>query len=165
MDNREEIEKELSELAPKLSAMAKENPFRVPDYYFQGLPGKVLEKIKSQPVPWTDKLEMWLNSAFMRIFRPRYSVPVSAILLALLIGINFFKTKNSRDDSISRQLASISSEEINDFIIENFDADELEAFEGLPEPVLIIPQDITDEELQNYLDNISDNQTPEEEFL
>ncbi len=165
MDNREEIKKELSELAPKLGSVEKGNPFSVPDYYFQGLPDNVLKSVNAQPLPWIDKLESWLNTAFALIFRPRYAIPASAFLLGLIVAINFNKGASDNHAEITRQLAAVSDDDMSDYIVENFDEDDWTALTVSAQQELIIPKDIPSEELENYFNNNFDNQTLEEEIL
>jgi len=163
MDIKEEIKTELGELAPKLSRMERQNPFRLPEYYFQRLPDNMLEMIKAQPVTWTEKLEIWLNYFFALIFHPRYAISASAFLLALIVGIGFLKSGKNNDAEISRQLSELPANEIKDYVLENIDDDELAALSGIFND--FIPEDIATEELENYFQNNSENQSLEEEIL
>lgn len=164
MENKEEIKKELEELAPRLGKIEKKNPFSVPAYYFQGMPDRVLESAKAQPASWMDRLESQLNDVFAMIFRPRYAIPATTSLLTLIVAINFFKANNSSQFDIAQPLAEISTEEISEFAMENFDEFDLAA--GLPDHVNgLIPTGITSDELKDYLQNNSDNQTLEEDIL
>lgn len=166
MNNKEDIKREISELAPRLGMIEKKNPFKSPDYYFQGLPDKILQRAKEQPVSWTDKLETWLNDTFEVIFRPRYAIPASAFLLTLIVAVNFFKTQEQAQSDITLPLAEISTEEINAFAMENFDEVDLMTISGSKDGVNgLIPSDITTDDLKDYLQNNSDNQTLEEDIL
>lgn len=50
METREEILKELKEIAPKLSAIEKRNNYSVPENYFAGFSASILELVKPQTV-------------------------------------------------------------------------------------------------------------------
>ena len=168
MDNKEEIKKELREISPALEKMEKQNPFRVPDYYFQSLPDKMLEKVRgtATPVLWMDKLETALNNFFSTIFSPRYAIPGAVLLIVLVVGINFLKNVNDVPLDDARLLAEIPSEEISAYAIENFDDADLIAFIGSPDngdDILLM--DIPKDELEDFFKNDSDNQIPEEDFL
>jgi hypothetical protein len=147
--------------------LEKKNPFKVPDYYFQSLPDKVVANVKgaAQSAPWIARLENRLNHAFALLFRPRYAIPVSALLLLLIVGVNFFNSKVEAPPGAA-PLSEISSEEMREFLIENADDNDLIAL-GTPGEKLngFIPDEISSEELEDYLNNSSDNQMLEEEIL
>lgn len=166
MDSKEEIRKELSELAPRLEKVEKKNPFRVPDYYFQALPDKIMERVKGMPLPWADRLELWLNEAFSTVFRPRYAIPVSAFLLSLAAGVSFFKSKTDVHADAMPMLSQVPSDELQQFLIENADEGDLIAL-GTParQRSGFIPDEVSRKELEDYINNNSDNQTIEEEIL
>lgn len=171
MDNKDDIRKELDELAPRLSRLKKENPFQVPEYYFQGLPDKVLERVKNEPQSWTERLENGLNRTFALIFRPRYALTFATCLVVLAVSVGFLKNRQTAVTPAAPRLSQIPTEAIDSYILTNFDDYELVAFNGngidlsstVPQPM--IPADISDEELNDYLHNAIDNQTLEEEFL
>ena len=91
-------------------------------------------------------------------------IPASAFLLTLVVGINFFKSANYTVD-VTQQLSGVSDEEIDEYLVENFDDDDLMAVGNVSEQEhSIIPTEIPNEDLEDYLNN-SDNQTLEEEIL
>lgn len=167
MENKDDIQKELNELAPKLGRMEKKNPFHVPDYYFQSMPDKLLARAKKEPQPWTERLENSLNRIFSRIFQPRYAVTFATCLVLLAVSVGFLKKKESVN--VAPQLSQIPTEEINAYILADLDEYEIIGLntttEISNETELVIPENISDEELNDYLDDNIDNQTLEEEFL
>lgn len=166
MENKDDIQKELNEFAPKLARMEKKNPFSVPDYYFQSVPDKLLARAKNEPQAWTERLENSLNNIFSRIFQPRYAVTFATFLVLLAVSIGFLKKKESAN--VAPQLSQIPTEEIDSYILSDFDDYELVALNGTDEVTgkeNFIPENISDEELNNYLNDNIDNQTLEEEFL
>lgn len=166
MKNRDDIRKELQEIAPKLSQLGKKNPFTVPDFYFQSLPEKLLQRVRNEPLPWTERWEAVLNQFFLRIFQPRYALTFATCLVALAVSIGFLKNREVQYPSA--QLSEISTEEIDAYILSDFDDYELVALNGMADimnTAEIIPKNITEQELNEYLNDNIDNQTIEEEYL
>ena len=165
MDNKEAIRKELSELSSGLEKIEKKNPFKVPDFYFQAFPDTVIDRIRRETTAsWVNQLEGWLNHAFSLIFRPRYAIPVTVFLLSLVVVIKYY----NQDDAvgITSPLSEVSSDEIDDYILENFDDDDLIALGGFTGQMNgFIPDEVSDEELESFLEDNTDNQTLEEEIL
>lgn len=172
MEHQDDIRKELDELAPRLSRLKKENPFQVPDYYFQGLPDKVLERVKNEPQPWTERMENGLNRIFALIFQPRYALTFATCLVVLAVSIGFLKNRETAVTPAAPQLSQISTEAIDAYILNDFDDYELVAFNGVNSINLfpagekhLIPAGISDDDLNDYLNDNIDNQTLEEEYL
>ena len=74
----------LQELAPGLSEIKKENPFKVPDGYFDGLPMKIQEKV-SQP----NTVSIW-EQLIMVIRQPKYSVSFVFAIVAIIVALIVF---------------------------------------------------------------------------
>jgi len=111
-------------------------------------------------------LENTLNNIFSLIFQPRYAVTFATCLVLLAVSIGFFKKKESINTP--PELSEISTEEIDSYILSDFDEYELVALNGgteIDNRSEIIPENISDEDLNNYLNDNIDNQTLEEEFL
>lgn len=164
MDKNKEIEQELNELAPKLGGLERKNPFKTPDYYFQSLPEKVLERVKQNPT-WTNRLEQFLNIFFTQIFRPRVAIPFAVCLVMVAVGIGFLKNGNQSSLDFTRQLSQVSTDEISDYLVDNFDDDDIDVITVSAKEDFRITKDILSEELDNYFNNNIDNQTLEEDLL
>lgn len=164
MDIRKEIEQELNDIAPKLGAIEKKNPFKAPDYYFQSLPDKVLERIKQNP-SWTMRLERLLENFFSTIFQPRYAIPFAVCLAVLGATVGLLKNETQPVSDFHRQLSQISTGEISDYLLENAGEDELITLTASATEDLRITHGITSEELDSFLDSDINNQTIEEDFL
>lgn len=165
MENKENIKKELEELAPIFARMEKKNPFSVPDSYFQNLPGKLLERVKQEPQPLPERMEQMLNSFFNRLFQPRYAIPFAACLVLLPVSIGLLKQKNQTAAPLL--LSDIPTAEIDAYILADIDEYDMVALNDVvpAQTTAIIPQNISEEELNNFLEDNIDNQTLEEEFL
>ncbi len=167
MDNREEIKKELNEQAPHIAGMETKNPFSVPHNYFQGLPDKTLQRIRANHKEvWTEKLESWLNELFSTIFQPRYAIPAAMCFILLAIGVTLKDSLYKSPIDISAQLSEISTSEIDEYVLNNIDEYDLTAYNGAQlSDDFVIPEGITNEDLNNFLLNNSDIQNLEEELL
>lgn len=166
MEHKDDIRKELSELAPRFGSMEKKNPFSVPDFYFQSLPDRLLTRVKNEPQPWTERFETFLNRLFNRIFQPRYALTFATCLVLLAVSVGVLKQRNQPE--AAPQLSEISTEAIDEYILTDFDDYELAVLNGAAVPEnadAFIPQNISNEELINYVNDNIDNQTIEEEFL
>jgi len=97
---------ELREFAPTLSKIEKQNPFQVPERYFDTLPTIIQERcIKDKRA----SLSEWLQ----HILSPRILAPISAAIVLIIIGINFFissPTPLEKDALLS--LEQLSAEDI-----------------------------------------------------
>ncbi len=74
-------------IAPVLFSIKKENPFQVPDNYFESLPSIIQERcIASQPVrkPW-----------YTFLLKPKISLSLGFALVLLVAGINFTNLNNT----------------------------------------------------------------------
>lgn len=74
----------LEELAPGLSKIKKENPFRVPDGYFDKLPMIIQEKITK-----TKSVSIW-EQFFLLLKQPKYSVSLAVATMAIVIALFVF---------------------------------------------------------------------------
>lgn len=82
------IKKELREIAPQLEKLSKENPFSVPENYFDAFPSEVQEKILKSRRKQT-------NPGFYGVPRLAF-IGVTALLL--LVAGYFFLLKESSQD-------------------------------------------------------------------
>ena len=107
---------ELKEQAPSLSGMKKENPFAVPDNYFDSLAENTMQKIQSIPdlermqkenpfhVPegyfdslpsdiqqriYENKKAGFFREWFSTFFQPRYSLAYATIIILVIFGIKY----------------------------------------------------------------------------
>jgi hypothetical protein len=131
----------------KLEDISKENIFRVPDGYFEKLPGVIQARV-AKPEP-----KNWFAPAF------RFAMPVVALVLALAIWFT-----SQQGNSMEEQLNEIQTEELMayleesdlsaDVLTEEIDWSENDLYE-LEETVLssLEPIDITIEELSAEPDN------------
>jgi len=167
MNNQNEIRIELQEIAPKFSSLEKKNTQRAPENYFNEFPDRMLNIVKEQPTTetWIEKLEKTANSIFSLIFQPKYAIPVSFSVLLLIVLLNLFNS-NNQASYLMTHIQEVSDEELEEYLVENFDAIDLVAF-GTIDAIQgeLLDKSITDEELNNYLLQNFDEQIITEEIL
>jgi hypothetical protein len=117
---KNKIKSELKEIAPKLAAIEKADPFRVDEQYFDKLPVEVLLKIQEVEHP-----DQWKKSLGF-ILKPKFAFPALAGAALILIAFFIFNRPNS---VIGLPLADYSLEDV---LAENPDI-----FEDIDETVLI----------------------------
>ncbi|GIV34739.1 MAG: hypothetical protein KatS3mg031_2274 [Chitinophagales bacterium] len=168
MDNREEIKKELRELAPRLAQIRHSNPFSVPEGYFHTLPEQTLKKIKAHQLsqPWTEKLEIGLSNLFSLIFQPRYAVPVAVALLLIVAGINLKHISDSAQIDFAQRLAAVPTADLDAYVMEVADESDLTAYNAFSAGVSWdVADNISTDDITDYLINNSELHNIEEEFL
>lgn len=114
------INSELKEIAPKLAAIEKVNPFDVSEQYFDKLPMNILLRIEEneQPGLWGKR------SSFL--LKPKFVFP--ALAAAALILIAFF---------IFNKPGSVISIPLVDYTFEEVLAENPDIFENIDETLLI----------------------------
>lgn len=164
MSEKEKIKKELDDLSPLLSKLKQDsdNPFGVPNHYFESLQDEVLRQVSVEQVDvqvvepgpsWLDRLVEQLQW----LFQPRYAMAMATVAILIVAGIFFFRGETS---SPGLALQDLSEEDITDYIssnIEDFEVDLLvEAMGDEIDPALLPKPDLEDAELEEYLDEIID---------
>ncbi len=116
MENKEDIKKELENLAPKLNKIDVRNDFTLPENYFYSLSDQIQEKVKATG---TSKTTTFIN--LMHSKSVQFSL---AFMIFLIIGYGIFNF--GRNFYNLRTLKNtILTEE---YILENIDPDEMIEF-------------------------------------
>lgn len=125
MKNREDIfesfsedEQEFKNLAPRLFSIKKENPFQVPQDYFDSLPTIVQERCVQTRKPHVFTLWQWLSE---NLLSPQISFALSILIITLsVVSINkYFVSPNAVDSKIT-----VTHEEIaNSTYLDDLDED------------------------------------------
>ena len=123
MKEKDEIRKELEELAPGLSKIKREQPFQVPPTYFKELSEEILEKARRQPTGpvWLNSLSEWMGSL---LTPQRLAWQLAAIAVLVVAGIWIIRSNQQVDDLPN--IADLSVEEMQDYVSNNvgeFDVD------------------------------------------
>jgi hypothetical protein len=95
---------ELSNIAPKLSKIKKGNPYRIPENYFEELPGRISETIHAQ------KETEQVKHLFLKKIRPHLAVAASIVVFTV-IGYFGYKLIYSNNSNIE-----LTSGEITDYV-------------------------------------------------
>ncbi len=124
-----------------LSFISKENPFIVPEGYFESLPTKISERIELK------REEPFWVKAFQLIKKPAYAAVLSLISIIIVASIFIFHKQNTDDTSL------LSDITFNDLMNEN-----PELIENMDVSLLIEAYASADNSsVQQYLDNQIDN--------
>jgi len=164
MKKDKHIQKELQALAPALSKMKKDNPFKVPIDYFIELPQEIRKQTIEQKNPIS-----FLDLMLQLLKQHKYAVSLSMISILVLLGLFMFKQQDSSFKQLS--LDKISQQEINQFIaynIDEFDEDMILQTALVDEETDIYDlqsHDELDEYIEEYLINEIDEETLEEILL
>lgn len=175
MKEKSHIQEELEGLSPKLAQMKAEGiqPFRVPEGYFEGLPGDVLRRIRAEeglareeaPAAqpgWPERIRQALHI----LLRPRYAVGLASAAVLVAVGLYFFWPARTAEPV--QPLANLSQEEIAAFIttnIESFDIDmmvEASVISNEDVPGVDLFQSLDDKDLGRYLDQYLEDMSLEE---
>jgi hypothetical protein len=148
-------DEELESLSPLLQSLKKENPYTIPQGYFENLSVPVVEKTK---------VVSMVNRKWLR-----YAVAAMMIGLISMVGISIIK--NNTGDPIAKiekkatkEINKSSNEELNDFI-QNTSTD-VAAIEKKSDVELNdLLKDIPDEELNQFVEEIAEPQAESTESI
>lgn len=148
-EHTQEVTDELNEISPFLAAIPRQNPFTAPDGYFEGLDREVLMHIgKEQPgriVKMARRVKLFKRC-------------LAAAVIAGVISIGgVMLSKSYSDNSLDKQLAQISDQEIEDYLQSNTDAfDNEDIFTNVSledNTPSVLPDELSEDEIENYLED------------
>ena len=139
---------DFKKIAPKLSKITKESPFKVPDTYFDDFSARLREKIEAEkrvlPEP---------KNRIIQFLKPAISLAASFALIFLLV---YWPLKTSEPDKMadnSNTQNELYDEDYYSLLENNIDEYSLYAWMNEPAPT----EEISDEDLISYLStNISE---------
>jgi len=88
------LDNDIKDQAPTLFSIEKQNPFEIPDGYFDELPNIIQSKIAEKKT-----VSLWKN-AHAIIRKPQYSIAASFIILLLSVAGYFFLFNKSNDETV-----------------------------------------------------------------
>lgn len=142
----EDYIKEMQELeneAPTLFGLPKKNNFKVPEGYFDRLPGEMMEKIANEPpVGYMEQINSWLAKPQMAL-----------AALTLLIGISAILYLNdAKNINTNNQVAEIENIEM-DLLAEAYGEEEMliENLLAYNDEMNLEYDIFTDEAIEDYL--------------
>jgi len=115
MEDKNNIENELGDIAPFLSKMDKANKFDVPANYFEEFPMKMAEKIHARHA----REESWIE----KYFRPVLIPALAFVVLAFGIGLYLHYKNNERENITSAMHHNINAIKDNSSIADYVDED------------------------------------------
>ena len=158
MSEKENIQKELEELAPELSQVKKENLFEVPADYFQKLPGELMAKLQSEPqANWWDTLDNQIQLWLDKWLKPQFAMPAFASMVVLIMAAHLLIVPPGSVTEPTT-LAGISDAVLEDYVYDYSDEFDL-AVMSYPDDATILDEEekISEEILEDYIfDNIDE---------
>lgn len=112
--------KDLNKITPNLSKIKKENPFRVPDQYFEELPGAIMERMKDAKYGQQRGYRLWTS------FRPHLAIAATIIVFVI---ISYASVKLLFSDSTDQEFSSLEIAEYIEYY--SSDLDEILFYEVL----------------------------------
>lgn len=144
MNNENYMDDELKD-APLLKKMSRENPFKVPDGYFDSFPTLISEKIAS-----SHSKPGWI--IFLKnVLQPKYVVAMFVFAAALTSGIVYFNQHPAAKDQ--EMILSYDDLTNSNYIAQFDESDLIEAYNSNSETDKV---NENNSEIENYL---IDNQT------
>jgi len=127
---KEQLRKELEDIAPTLAAMTKTNPFGIPENYFSSLEYRVMQQIKKAETPKLsakDNFKVWWTNV-IALFSGRVLATAVASMIVLGISLFFLHTAlmnaGNRSSDSGLEFSGLSNEELGNYVIthsEEFD--------------------------------------------
>jgi hypothetical protein len=162
MEEHDEINKELKEIAPVLSRLPRSVSFSVDEGYFDALPTAVMNRIHSR------KKKTGFNLAWL--LQPRWAAATAMVLIALVAGSYFLLRQNSIVDQhmstaqVQKLLVEpLTTENIIDELETDDMTDAIADVKQAPAPKIHVIKHDNKKELEELiLDNLEDNSTFDE---
>jgi putative ribosome biogenesis GTPase RsgA len=148
--NTQEVTEELSELSPFLASMSRKTPFSAPDGYFEDLGREVIMRTNEDKPGRIVKM-----GRRVKLFKR--CLVAAAIAGVISVGAVML-SKSFNDNSLDRQLAQISDQEIEDYLQSNTDAfDNENIFTNVSledeDATSVLPDELSEDEIENYLED------------
>jgi hypothetical protein len=155
MNTSENMDDELKD-APLLKSISRENPFKVPDGYFDSFPTLISEKIAAQ-----NSKPGW--AIFLQnVFQPKYVVAMSVFAIVLTSGIFYF----NQHPKLSNEEILLSYDDLNNsnYIEQIDEMDLIDAYSSVSYSEAYKSGE-NNSDIENYLiDNQTDNALIENEL-
>ncbi len=151
MSDSQNLKDELKEFAPDLLRMEKKEGYEVPPRYFDRLGDEVMHRMRTEEKEAKVANPSWLttlSNAFQSLFQPRYAMAMAAAAL-LVIGVQQFGPEAGSEEA-NLTFASLTDAEYDAYLSDNILDFEDELLEELAGDVSFIPEDIGDDELDQF---------------
>jgi hypothetical protein len=158
---RNEVQQELKSIAPGLVDLKKVYSEKIPTNYFEFFPRQIFNEISSQKGNKTKKANA-LNEAINILagrlsgYKPRYALAFAGTILILVLGAIFFKPEQCND--LNCKLASLSDDEINNYLNENSYAYSEEIFESSEEGTSAVEKATINKVYKDLMKDISNEE-------
>jgi hypothetical protein len=156
MNEKENIQKELKEIAPHLPLLAPPTPFSVPDGYFEQLTTTLTEKATKDSS----------TKVFVLGSQPWKKLAAAAIITGVMAGSAFVYRESTSPDInenpegwVKKEINSVSDDKLNSFVSLTASLDSLTdngaELALQQQEISTLTKDISDLEIQNLLAEIS----------
>ena len=155
MNTSENMDDELKD-APLLKSISRENPFKVPDGYFDSFPTIISEKIAAQ-----NSKPGWIIF-LQNVFQPKYVVAMCVFAALLTSGIFYF----NQAPKLNSQEILLSYDDLNNsnYIEQIDESDLIDAYSSVSNSEVYESSE-NNADIENYLiDNQTDNTIIENEL-
>jgi len=163
---RSEVQLELDSLSPVLSSIPKTNVYTIPDNYFEELSAPVNNQAAPAKVISMGRVRKWMNYA-----------AVACVAVLLFSGGYFYLSKSYNKIevvaapvvNVEEQISVLSDEEITDYLRTNsnmsvYTNTNVDENQSRNMDVQNMLQNVSDEEIQQYLDQDQESMHVEEEI-
>ncbi len=174
-DRKQEIRDELKEISPFLYKMKeKDSPFKVPDHYFNNFSNQVLEQLKQETAESPQKKDIWnLNfivQAFQDqlalLFQSRLVIGLASVVILAVAAWILYPSGPDQTAVDNLSFASLSVEEIQNYIDDNLETFDEETFKELAHEnsnISLLPAEVVGaEEIDQYLDQMIEEMDAED---
>lgn len=148
-EHTKEVTEELHEISPFMAAIPRQSPYTVPSGYFEGLSREVIMRKNAEEPGRIVKMGR-------RVKMFKRCLAAAAVAGVISIGAVML-SKSYNDNSLDKQLAQISDQEIEDYLQSNTDAfDNENIFTNVSleeETPSVLPDEMSEDEINNYLED------------
>jgi hypothetical protein len=151
-----EIREELSEIAPLLNTINKTNVFSAPDNYFKGLPAIIPEKKSGKIISLGSNVRKWVT----------YAAAASVLFVIATTSYLYITIHHHSIEKhlpVEQRIAELNEQEIINYLEDNDGSTSGDLIPAANEDPQIqhMLQRVSDEEIENYLDDYGDqNEKP-----
>jgi hypothetical protein len=152
------VQEELLEIAPVLSAIKKENPYSLPSGYFENLSVNIKGSVKplANVVSLKTNIRKWVT----------YTAAASVLLFVAFASYLFISIHGKNTEkflSVEQRIAQLNEQEIINYLKDNADgftsADLVPANDSQDPEIQNLLQNVSDQDIQNYLDDYDETPT------
>jgi hypothetical protein len=160
---RDEVQQELKSIAPDLADLKKVSSEKIPTHYFATFPREILNRISTQKAdrPYM-KGRLGLSRVIdillgrFRGYKPKYAFAFAGTILLIVLGAIFSKVEQCND--LDCKMATLSDDEINNYLNDNSYAYSEEIFESSEEGTSAVEKATVNQAYNDLMKDISNEE-------